>query len=97
MPEGSEGLLDGSKGLPMGSEGLAMGGDLQTYGRMYVLTEFFPILQDFVPCWGRCQKKEVQWAKREYKTPKGIIRLAVSLLCFSDAVKMPKMAGQRPH
>ena len=32
-----------------------------TYGRTdvrtYIRTEFLPILQDFVPCWGRCPKR----------------------------------------
>ena len=52
--EGSEGQPAGSEGQPAGSEGQPEGGrtDVRTDGR----TEFLPILQDLVPCWGRCPK-----------------------------------------
>ena len=45
---------------PLGIEGLpgGQGGTyVQTYVRTYVRTEFLPILQDFVPCRGRCPKR----------------------------------------
>ena len=55
--KGSKGLQEGSEGLPEGSEGLQGGpggGDGCTYGCTDGRTEFLPILQDFVPCRGRC-------------------------------------------
>ena len=57
--EGSEGLLEGSESLPEGSEGLpgGLGGDGWTDVRMDGRREFLPILQDFVPCRGRCPKR----------------------------------------
>ena len=59
--EGSEGQLEGSEGQPAGSEGQPAGSEGQpeggrTDGRTDVRTEFLPILQDFVPCRGRCPK-----------------------------------------
>ena len=59
--EWSEGWLEGSEGQPAGSEGQLAGckghpeggrTNRQTDGQ----TEFLPILQDFVPCLGRCPK-----------------------------------------
>ena len=59
LPEESQGQSEGSKGLPEMPEGLPGGpGGVRMYGRTYKQTdgrtEFLPILQDFVPCWGRC-------------------------------------------
>ena len=56
LPEGPEGLPEGPEDLPEESEGLpgGQGGDVQMYVRMEIL----PILQDFVPCWGRCPKSD---------------------------------------
>ena len=60
LPEGSKGLLEGPEGLPEGPEGLPGGsrGDGRMYGRTDGRTEFLPILQDFVPCRGRCPKRK---------------------------------------
>ena len=66
LPEGLEGLQKGPEGLQEGPEGLLEGPeglrvltsrkdrrmDVRTDGQ----TEFLPILQDFVPCRGRCPK-----------------------------------------
>ena len=53
QPAGSEGQPAGSEGQPAGSEGQPEGGG-RTDGRADGRTEFLPILQDFVPCRGRC-------------------------------------------
>ena len=60
--EGPGGLLEGSEGLPKGLEGLSEGSEglpegPRRDGWTYGWTEFLPILQEFVPCWGRCPKK----------------------------------------
>ena len=52
--EGSEGQLEGSGGQPTGSEGQPAGSEGQPEGGADGRTEFLPILQDFVPCRGRC-------------------------------------------
>ena len=58
QPAGSEGQPAGSESQPAGSEGQQEGGwmDKRTDGQI----EFLPILQDFVPCWGRCPKRLVR-------------------------------------
>ena len=55
--EGSEGLSEGSEELPEAYEGLIEGSRASQRGadgRADGRTEFLPILQDFVPCRGRC-------------------------------------------
>ena len=73
MPEGYESLPEGSKGFLEGPNRRVSGpiggpaGDRQIYIctdiQMYICTdiqmEFFSILQDFNPCWGRCPNKGV--------------------------------------
>ena len=77
--EGFEGLLEWSGGQPAGSEGQPEGGwtDVRTDGRTDVRTEFLPILQDFLPCRGRCPKKgeekmeeRKKWKEKERKNEK---------------------------
>ena len=56
--EGSEGWLEGSEGQPAGSEGQPAGSEGEPEGGCTdVRKEFFPILQDFVPCRGHCPKR----------------------------------------
>ena len=50
MPEGPESLPEGPEGLPGGWVGMD--------GPMDKQTEFLLILQDFVPCRGRCPKRQ---------------------------------------
>ena len=75
QPKGSEGLSEGSEGLPEGSGGLpgGLGGDgrtdVRTDGRTDGRTEFLPILQDFVPCRGRCPKTKVKRRRKLLAPP----------------------------
>ena len=80
--EASEGLPEGPEGLPEEHEGLracqrglracqeAQGGDGRTDVQTDVRTEFLPTLQDFVPCRGRCPKREtglISWKQSEVR------------------------------
>ena len=63
LPEGSEGQLVRPGGLLQGSVGLPGGplGDRWMEGQKDICTDgqtqFLPILQDFVPCWGCYPKR----------------------------------------
>ena len=59
----SQGLAWTSQGLDLAFPGLA-GGDGWTNGWTAKWMEFFPILQDFVPYWGRCPKSQLKGAER---------------------------------
>ena len=94
--EGSEGQLVGSEGQPEGSEGHLSGFEGQPGGNgwkaklTYGHTEVLPILQDFVPCQGRCPKSNLTGPKRSQgvsrgpKVPQRVPRDSEGIQCVPD-------------